>query len=660
MKALIKFSLLLFPVLFLSLQVFAQQTLTVENLSSPLKVNETRTVTVSVANATTDADLDISKFSWAGEGSFLDISSPTIVAGKIVSMFTGLKPTAAPVTITAKYDASTSAVAVTVLPQVSADTLTAIADVAMVAGGEKRINLTLTDLSPIPDGALAVKSEDPPTATATLEGNVIVIKAKRVSPDPIIVRVFSNGESVKAIKVIVSEGVDLKSLPSVTLKKGETKNLNDIFKTDTDKLVFSQPSDTGTALLDSAAKTLKGVSAKMTSFTVALEQNREITKEINITVTPNPEKIVFTGVENINSLTVGREIRITATVVSDEGETIPTAIVKLTLKDDSKNCIFITSLPNNVFIIKNEGGAECPATIEITAGTTVFDKPITEKLMFASKQVKGFSPLEVRLDVIDEQTAKDLFGKMTASEFYVAKVRLFNRVKDDVAKNTYFRNSILVYSESLEVKVAVQVKCGKDAVKKDKSVKNNKSGCGGNDGKDWMDLTENEAKITFPFLFPDEKYEKERCETRSQTDFIIPYRPLTFEMVTNTQDSRADRSMRSKVMSGLNGFSSLSSFVTTLAVPAGGTQLPAALDQFKNLLPSLEKLLPSTREIHRQNVIQFTMHALEEIPFGSDITKIIFFPKKPLRGIIPGKLVRISGISISDACAEVAIIQRVE
>jgi hypothetical protein len=141
-------------------------------------------------------------------------------------------------------------------------------------------------------------------------------------------------------------------------------------------------------------------------------------------------------------------------------------------------------------------------------------------------------------------------------------------------------------------------------------------------------------------------------------------------MVLNTQDRRDNRSTRSIVLKTMNGLSSLASFVTAIAVPGAGSDLPLGLDKFRNLLiPSFEKLFPSLNEIQRQNITSMVMRPLEEIPFGSDITRVLFFPKKSIEGVLlrsktnsggKGRVVefRISAVSISDACAEAGIIKK--
>ena len=105
--------------------------------------------------------------------------------------------------------------------------------------------------------------------------------------------------------------------------------------------------------------------------------------------------------------------------------------------------------------------------------------------------------------------------------------------------------------------------------------------------------------------------------------------------------------------------------MTTLAVPGPGNVLKPGLDNVKNLLiPSFEKLFPSLSELQHQNINSMVMHSFEEIPFGSDITKVLFFPRRRIFGVLTDQPrakyteLRISAVSISDACAEVGIIKK--
>ena len=140
---------------------------------------------------------------------------------------------------------------------------------------------------------------------------------------------------------------------------------------------------------------------------------------------------------------------------------------------------------------------------------------------------------------------------------------------------------------------------------------------------------------------------------------MITYRPLTFEMIVNTVDRRDERSFRSRVFQGLNAFGTAFSFVTAIAQPGPNSDLPIGLEKYSNLfIPGLEKLWPSLKESHRQNIVSQTMKPIEEVPFGSDIYRVLFFPKKSLRGMLAGNLLRISQICPHFFKVEVAVIEK--
>lgn len=150
----------------------------------------------------------------------------------------------------------------------------------------------------------------------------------------------------------------------------------------------------------------------------------------------------------------------------------------------------------------------------------------------------------------------------------------------------------------------------------------------------------------------------------------ITYRPYTFEMMVNTVDRRDERSVRAKVFKVLSGFGTAASLATTIpgfresVGSMGGTSNELAsfqifLDKYTNLLlPAADRLFPNLKETHRQNIVSQSMKAIEEIPFGSDITRVLFIPKKEIRGLLRGHDLRISEICPYYFSIEVAIIQK--
>ena len=139
----------------------------------------------------------------------------------------------------------------------------------------------------------------------------------------------------------------------------------------------------------------------------------------------------------------------------------------------------------------------------------------------------------------------------------------------------------------------------------------------------------------------------------------ITYRPFTFEMMVNTVDRRQERSPKTWMFKVLNFIGLGASTVTAVAVPGTSSDLPVGLDKFGNfLIPGLEQLLPSYKEQYRQNIVSQAMKPIEEIPFGSDITRVIFIPKKSIKGLIAGHNARISQICPYYFKVKVAVVSK--
>jgi hypothetical protein len=139
---------------------------------------------------------------------------------------------------------------------------------------------------------------------------------------------------------------------------------------------------------------------------------------------------------------------------------------------------------------------------------------------------------------------------------------------------------------------------------------------------------------------------------------VIKYRPFTFEMMVNTVDRRNERRKRTKIFNVLEFIGTGTSFFTSFLVPGAGSDLPLGLEKYRNLfIPGMERIYRDYKELHRQNIVSQTMKEIEEIPYGSDITRVIFIPKKNIRGLMRGHDVRISEICPYYFNIEVGIIR---
>ncbi len=167
-------------------------------------------------------------------------------------------------------------------------------------------------------------------------------------------------------------------------------------------------------------------------------------------------------------------------------------------------------------------------------------------------------PVRATLNVIDETTAAELFGKQTSREFFAVRVRLFNNL-DRNADSIWQKKPILVYGESIQALIGLEVK-----------------------------------KSTWRELLPGEydAFDKEIS------------------------------------IDGIGG------------KPKGFLFHPEKLEMMMN--PSFKRT-----NAQRRNVLTMTMQPLEVIPFGADISRVIFFPKTPLQGMMKDHLTRISRIDTS-------------
>lgn len=278
----------------------------------------------------------------------------------------------------------------------------------------------------------------------------------------------------------------------------------------------------------------------------------------------------------------------------------------------------------------------------------------------------GFELLNVKLNMIDDQTAADLFGKKTAHEYYVASVRLLNNVADSQSGN-YIQSSILAFSESIEVGVRLE--------KRDLNNKNAK----------WEPLLDKEYETlasTFDVLDDCAPKTPKRppipiqvASIRPQPGFAgvqslggpeeknkcqyVKYRPYSYEMMVNTVDPRDSRTFRSRTFRTLDSMGLAASSLTSIAIPGPGNDLPLALDKFSNLLiPGFSKIFPSLKDTQRQNVVNMTMRQIEEIPFGSDVSRIIFLPKSAFSGVLPFHKVRIGQIDPYQFKIKVAVLSK--
>jgi hypothetical protein len=126
-------------------------------------------------------------------------------------------------------------------------------------------------------------------------------------------------------------------------------------------------------------------------------------------------------------------------------------------------------------------------------------------------------------------------------------------------------------------------------------------------------------------------------------------------------DPRDNRTGRSRTFRALTFAGSLASFVSGIGGFGATNDLININEKFGNIfVPALGAFWPNLRESQRQNLISDTMHPIEEIPFGSSLTKVVFLPKYPFQGFKARTWFRISEVCQFDFQVEVAVAPRRE
>jgi hypothetical protein len=136
----------------------------------------------------------------------------------------------------------------------------------------------------------------------------------------------------------------------------------------------------------------------------------------------------------------------------------------------------------------------------------------------------------------------------------------------------------------------------------------------------------------------------------------LRYRPYPYDMVIKSFDPRNDRTGRSMTFRALTFAGAVASFFTGVPNFGATSQFMAVNEKVGSVLvPALAVLWPSLADTQRQNLVDDTMHPIEEIPYGSSLTKMVFLPKYPFQGLEADHWFRITEICPFDFQVEVAI-----
>lgn len=375
--------------------------------------------------------------------------------------------------------------------------------------------------------------------------------------------------------------------------------------------------------------------------------------------------------------------------------------------------------------------------------------------------VTDFKPVRVKLDLMDERTAKDVFGSEVNKHFYIANVRIYNNLRDDVSGQNLGK-SILAYSGSIETRVALE-KQRDDTKQKDKwedATPVDVAATRGSPldqffavaelhkdqiadprvfgealGKLWDQLVnknepwggqaqllekskgareqlrsamaKKEARPRIAELAADlfnrictvccgdtvvqlrpapvfsgairdkalparTRKEEIQAENRwflirylgdpSAESSLFTYRPYTSEIVIAGAPAREGREPGEMLVRYTQAVFSALGFATATNLLKEGSKSTAntIVTAGATLLSSLQNTFPNLKDLHRQNMLRFLMSPTEEVSFGGDINRVIFFPKGPFRGLGDSKTkYRIKSIDTGYFSIEVAVIEKV-
>lgn len=672
----------LFSVLILSITIFAVQTTSLAQTSVkveppfPSRMMKDDEITVKVKiDPVPEPPLSVQNIPWTGIQGCLEITDRSDEGGGVYSFTFKAVSACDAVQVSLKIGELENKFTLSIVPLINSTTLkldpaVPTADpLELKQQAEKTIRLSLADNVTLPGGALKATSDSPDVALASVANTNLVLTPRKPGTAKITIAAYE--KDVVSFNVQVVEAAqEIKAADLSFINEPRSIPLSDldievVGKEGTrwtkeaaiEKLNFfsRKPS---VVKVSSDRKNLEIVDAGEAQLEITAKDDPTKIKVINITVLPKASKITFSP-GNLSLLQGMPAQKVTATIQDSANRPVPNVAVEFECQGTNCDAVTITPLPDNSIQVSGNKAATGVLIVATLEGQDNVSSSFTVNVI-GSGQITSFKPLVIRMDMLDDQVARDLFGRKANDEYYIAKIQLFNNLKK--SDTEYFGDSILVYSESLQVRVALEVKCKRgDTATPD---------CNGKEGQ-WIPVT---AEMIGTYFFdgfslnpPISQTEVMSlngsfppCAPKAPLGFVGLYRPYSFDTVAVTHERRDERSIRSQVLRALNGAISFTSFVTAIAVPGPGSDLPLGLDKSNNLLiPSFEKLFPSMKEVQRQNILTMVMRNLEEVPFGGNIERKLFFPKGALEGIWPGHRVRISAVSTWDACAEVAIVKKV-
>ena len=140
------------------------------------------------------------------------------------------------------------------------------------------------------------------------------------------------------------------------------------------------------------------------------------------------------------------------------------------------------------------------------------------------------------------------------------------------------------------------------------------------------------------------------------------YRPYTNEMMAAIALRQEQHNARAWFLRGLNFLGTVATAVTRIPNLTGGDANSNRIGSILNLFgsvftPAVAEFWPNMHETHRINLMAMSMREVEEVPFGSQLTRVVFVPKREMVGMLRGHLVRIAEVHRNFIGIRVSVIQ---
>jgi hypothetical protein len=427
-----------------------------------------------------------------------------------------------------------------------------------------------------------------------------------------------------------------------------------------------------------------------------------------VKIVPAGGSIVFAP--PVVNMVAGQSATIRAIVLDRSGTQDQLAKVQWSFLEPTEAAVLTPGSGNEATLLTLADPTKIPESgvLKIKAAvpskTDATGTPLSAELVVKISTPAGFTRVSGSLELLDYQTARDLYGTQTANDFYAAKITLLNDLQDEPNRQLVGA-SILVFSSSLEIGVNMEKTKGEGKRPPP-------------DGAPWEPVTFGDLRaLGLPTAYPirsqsarpniplpkrsgstilsyeyddvpvytcdDIWFAEQDIELPETAEPLDPkaaealraklirqrnaqvaaarlrqlhYRPYPYDMVVKSFDPRDGRTTRSKTFRALTFAGAVASFITGVPNFKASDEFLAVNEKFGNvLIPALSALWPSLKETQRQNLVSDTMHPIEEIPYASSLTKVVFLPKYPFPGFKRGHWFRLSEICPYNFQVDVAV-----